>query len=78
MPHGNATVCKTCKSLYHLASYAILIEALPGPFLEISSKVMKETAMDVNGRDVKVLAAELGDDAVIKGTAKLASELIEI
>jgi glucokinase len=54
-----------------------LIEALPQPFVEISSKVMRETAMNVNSKDVKVLPASLGDDAVIKGTAKLASELIQ-
>ncbi|WDE97474.1 ROK family protein [Lentisphaera profundi] len=53
-----------------------LIEALPEPFLEISTRVMREQAMRINGEEVKVLAAELGDDAVIKGAAKLASQLI--
>ena len=53
-----------------------LIEALPEPFLKISTKVMREKAMGVNGEKVKVLAAELGDDAVIKGAAQLAAELV--
>ncbi|EDM29519.1 probable transcription repressor [Lentisphaera araneosa HTCC2155] len=53
-----------------------LIEALPEPFLKISTKVMREKAMGVNGEKVKVLAAELGDDAVIKGSAQLAAELV--
>jgi len=53
-----------------------LIEALPEPFLKISTKVMREKAMGVNGEKVQVLAAELGDDAVIKGAAQLAAELV--
>ena len=53
-----------------------LIEALPEPFVKISSKVLRKTAMNVNAKEIKVVPASLGDDAVIKGTAKLASELI--
>lgn len=54
-----------------------LIEALPEPFLRISSQEMRDKAMGINGEEVKVLAAELGDDAVIKGAAKLAAELLD-
>jgi len=53
-----------------------LIEALPEPFLKLSTQVMREKAMGVNCEKVKVLAAELGDDAVIKGAAQLAAELV--
>jgi glucokinase len=53
-----------------------LIEALPKPFIEISTRVMREKAMTVNGERVQVLEAALGDDAVIKGAAHLAGELV--
>jgi len=51
-----------------------LVEALPGPLLTISTRVMKEMAMPSNGAAVEVLAAALGDDAVIMGAAQLARE----
>ena len=53
-----------------------LIEALPEPFLQSSTEVMRQTAMATNGQGVEVFAAQLGDDAVIMGAAQLALENI--
>ncbi|MCM8530111.1 MAG: ROK family protein [Lentisphaeraceae bacterium] len=54
-----------------------LIEALPEPFLKISAKKMAESAMGGMGKEVKVLEAALGDDAVFMGAAQSAKDLVD-
>ncbi len=51
-----------------------IIEAMPKPFLSISTEAMKEHAMAFNCKGVKVVAAKLEDDAVVCGGAKLIAE----
>jgi glucokinase len=54
-----------------------VVEAMPEPFLEVSGGVMREQAMAYNCEGTKVLIAELGDDAVVFGGAKLIQEELE-
>ena len=51
-----------------------LIEALPAPFTSISADIMRERSLGDMGKNVKVLEAQLGDDAVFLGAAQLAKE----
>ncbi len=54
-----------------------VVEAMPDEFVKTAAKSMKAHAMAFPCKDVKVSAAKLGDDAVIRGAAKLIEEEIE-
>ncbi len=54
-----------------------LVEAMSRLFLDEVSRAVKAHALPFLGRFVKVVAAELGDDAVVMGAGKLISERLE-
>jgi len=53
-----------------------VIEAFGDPFVDRISRTAKDIAFDVNAKDVKIVRAELGDDAGVIGSAMLAREAL--
>ncbi|MDA0840442.1 MAG: ROK family protein [Planctomycetota bacterium] len=54
-----------------------LVEKLEDIYMEESVKAMKENSFTFMSKDVKVLAAALGDDAVVMGAGKLVSQKLD-
>lgn len=54
-----------------------VMEAMGNLILPASEEAMRKTAMEPLGRKVKVVAAKLGDYAIVKGAAVMASEFAE-
>lgn len=54
-----------------------LVEALPETYVELATQSMRDHAMAWLAAPVQVVAAELGDDAVVMGAAKLIRDALD-